>query len=253
MIRTVFVEADPEFRAELYGLLEFYRNFEVAETFDDVNLACDYIMAHEVDVVFIRMDIGDPSRSGDGSFLASYIHMNRPDIQAVLYDEREERAFLAFRLGAAAFFKIPADPMDFQQVIGRLTYIYGLQQYKKDAKARSLMVKTKEGYHIIRFSDILFIERSARKTNMVCVNGQSIQISNYTMDELERILGGGHFYRCYQSFIVNLKKVTGLHIDSGKKSYTLALSGFEGEIILSREKHREVVELLQKYYSDVRL
>lgn len=141
------------------------------------------------------------------------IHMNWPDTQAVLYDERESCAFLAFRLGAAAFFKITADPMDFQQVVGRLTYTYGLQQYKKDAKGRSLMVKTKEGYHIIRFSDILFIERSARKTNMVCVKGQSIQISNYI----------------------------------------LALSGFEGEIILSREKHREVVELLQKYYSDVRL
>lgn len=253
MIRTVIVEPDPEFAWEIHNLLEFYRSFEVAETFDDVNSACDYIMAGEVDVAFISMEIGDPSCSGDGSFLASHLSMNRPDTQTVLYDKDEASAFLAMRLGAAAFFKTPIDPMDFQKVIQRLTYIWGLQQYKRDAKARSLMVKTKDGYRIIPFSDILFIERSARKTNMVCTNGQSVQISNYTMDELGRILGGSHFYRCYQSFIVNLEKVTGLHIDSGKKSYTLALSGFDGEIILSREKHREVVELLQKYYSDVRI
>lgn len=253
MIKTVLVEADPEFRGEIYSLLDFYRSFEVVGEFDDVNLACDYIMSHEVDAAFIRADIGDPRNSGDGSFLTSYISANRPDTQAVLYDKDESLAFLAFRLGASGFFKTPVDPMDFQSLIRRVTYIYGLQQYKKDARARSLMVKTKAGYHIVRFSDILFIERSARKTNMVCVNGQSIQISNYTMDELDKLLCGSHFYRCYQSFIVNLEKVTGLHIDSGKKSYTLALSGFDGEIILSREKHREVVELLQKYYSDVRI
>ena len=59
------------------------------------------------------------------------------------------------------------------------------------------------------------------------------------MDELERLLEGSSFFRCYQSFIVNLDKITSIRTDSVSRTYTLSLEGLQEEILLSRENKKK--------------
>lgn len=250
-IRTVIVENQKELRDQVRGLLAFYHEFELIGEFDDVNQASRFILEKEVDAAFIQSSVGDPRTSPDGNFLLSYITKKKPDLLAVLYSDSRDQAYWALSVGAAAVFTTPVDYQYFQQVIRRLLYLFDLLLYKRNSQARSVMLRAKGGYQMIRLSDILFVERNHRKISMVCTGGTEIEVTSYTMDELESLLQNHRFYRCYSSFIVNLDKVLRINIDSGKRIYTVALEGFDGELILSREKYRDLLSLLQQRYSDI--
>ncbi|EFB75378.1 hypothetical protein SUBVAR_06351 [Subdoligranulum variabile DSM 15176] len=73
------------------------------------------------------------------------------------------------------------------------------------------------------------------------------------MDDLDALLSSSHFYRCYSSFIINLERVERININNDKKLYSVTLDGFDGEIILSREKYKELMAVLRKKYSDLTL
>lgn len=252
-IRTVLIEKDPGQLTEIENLLAFYRAFDIVGTFDDIDAAGRFLMEEDVDAVFIRSDVGDPRRTPDGSFLLSYVTRKKPDLLAVLYCDSQDIAFWAMTAGATAAFTTPIDPQMFQRAVERVLYVYDLLQYKRDAKARSIMVKTKDGYRMLRLSEILFIERRERKKYIVCADGCEVTVSNYSMDDLDAMLSTSHFYRCYSSFIINLERVERININNDKKLYSITLDGFDGEIILSREKYKELMAVLKKKYSDLTL
>lgn len=252
-IKTVIVESDPETLSTVENLLAFYHEFEIIRTFDDIDAASRYLLEEPVDAVFIQSNVGDYRRSPDGSFLLGYITQKKPDLLAVLYCASKDTAFWALTAGATAAFTTPVDPLLFQRVIDRLLYVFDLLQFKRDAQARSIMLKTKEGYRMLRLADILFIERRERKNYIVCADGDEIAVANYSMDDIETMLSSSHFYRCYSSFIINLERVVKLNINTDQKLYSVILDGFQGEIILSREKYKELMAVLKKKYSDLSL
>lgn len=252
-MRTVFVDDDVAMQSELENLLELYRNFEVIARFDDVNRAMEFIMSHDVDLLFVRLAVGNPMYSGDGSFMVSILSMQKPDLLLVPYSEDPKDAYPAQNYGATAFFTVPVEVIHFQRMIYRLTYLFDLICIKRESQDRSLMVKNKLGYQLVKLSDILYIESSNRKKRIVCSNGNEIEILNYTMDELDDLLAGGPFFRCYQSFIVNMEKISAVRTDAAKRSYALTLEGYDEEILLSREKQKEIIELLQQRYSNIKL
>ena len=252
-IKTVIVDNDSIMSKNLENLLILYPEFEIIEQFEDINIANEYILNHDVDAVMVKLHAGNPQYSGDGSFLIFNINRYKPDLLIGAYSEDSADAYIAQNAGASVFFKMPFDAFNFQRGISRLTYLYELIRFKKDFKNRSLMVKNKRGLEMVKFSDILYIESSNRRKKMVCINGKEIEILNYTMDELVKILTGEMFYRCYQSFIVNLEKIVSIQTDSSKRNYSLILEGYDGEIILSREKYKEIIALLQERYSNLSL
>ncbi len=183
-IRTVLIEKDPVLLAQIENLLGFYHKFEIVRTFDDIDEASRYLLEEDADSAFIRSDVGDPARTPDGSFLLSYVTQRKPDLLAVLYSPSQDTAFWSLTVGATAAFTLPLDPLMFQRAVDRVLYLYDLLQYKRDAKTRSLLVKTKDGYRMLRLSDILFIERRERKKYIVCADGCEVTVSNYSMDDL---------------------------------------------------------------------
>lgn len=252
-IRTVIVEKDPTQLIEIEDRLAFYHKFEIVRTFDNIDSASQYLLEEKVDMVLIRSDVGDPRHTPDGCFLLSYIAQKKPDLLTVLYCDSKDTAFWGLTAGAAAVFTTPIEPLMFQRAIDRVLYIFDLLQYKRDAQARSILIKTKDGYRMLRITDILFIERRERKKYIVCADGCEITVSNYSMDDLEAMLSTSHFYRCYSSFIINLERVVRININTDKKLYSITLDGFDGEIILSREKYKELMAVLKKKYSDLTL
>ncbi|MDD6441878.1 MAG: LytTR family transcriptional regulator DNA-binding domain-containing protein, partial [bacterium] len=60
-------------------------------------------------------------------------------------------------------------------------------------------------------------------------------------------------YRCYQSFIVNLSKVSYVKANNETKSFSLVFDGYAGEVMLSRDKYTEVVQLLKNKYAGITL
>ena len=103
------------------------------------------------------------------------------------------------------------------------------------------------------FQDILFIERSNRKNRIVTENGEEIVLLGCTMNEIEQMLEGSGFYRCYQSFIVNLSKISFIRADNDAKNYAIQFHGFDGEILLSRDRYGEIVTLLKEKYAKINI
>ena len=252
-IKMAIVDNEMEIRSELANLLDFYGIFELVAEFDDVNKANDYLLANEVDVVFINMDVGDPKLSGDGSYLAYNLAANCQDLMIVMYAAKEHPAGEIYQLHGAEFLRIPFEPLAMQRAVQRIRYLHDLLQYKKQSKERSIMIKTNLGYRLVNLEDVLFIERMNRKNRMVTVEGCEIILSGYSLDELEKLLAAYNFYRCYQSFIVNLSKVSFVKVNNETKNYVLTFEGYAGEVSISRDKYNELVNLLREKYANILL
>jgi len=244
-MKILVVESDRKLRNELWNLLSMHRIFQVVAEVETTEEAIDYIQSNEVDCVFINTLPADARRTGDGNHLSIVLAQSHPHIQTVIYSDSRENAYYACTSQCAGFLLTPFDPLAFQALVSRLTYIYDLQQAKRESVNRSIMIKTQNGYQLTRLNDILFIERSARRNRIVTTGGHEIVLLGYTMNQLDEMLNGSGFYRCYQSFIVNLSKVSFVRVDSEMKNYAVRFKDYDGEIPLSRNKYGEFVEILK--------
>ena len=183
--------------------------------------------------------------------MAYLLAQTHPDVQVVLYADTADWAFQAFRSQCAGYLLLPFDPLALQALVNRLRYVFDLQQTKREAANRSLLIKTRSGYQLTPVSDILFVERSNRKNRIVTQSGAEIHPLGYTMNQLEQMLEGCGFYRCYQSFIVNLSKVSFIRADGSSKTYAIQFDGYDGEVLLSRDKYPELLTLLKEKYANI--
>ncbi len=253
-IKTILVESDAKIQDTLHNILKFYNMFDFVGFFDNPDHAYEYILSHPVDTVFINLDVGDCRYSSDGSYLAHSLSSVAPDVITITYSAKERTGTAISGLNCADFFIYPIqDSAVTQRVINRIKYRFDLLQYKRSSQNRSVMVKTNQGYQLINLDDVLFIERFDRKNRMLTTDGKQIMLNGYTLDELSQMLSNAGFYRCYQSFIVNLSKVSSIRVDSISKNYALQFEGFVGEILLSRDKYGEIVKLLKDRYANISL
>lgn len=252
-IKTVVVDDELGYSSEIIYLLQFYQQFHIIGEFTDIDEAVKFVEHNHVDCVFSKHNVGDAEYSGDGTYLLTSLMENNIDLLTVLVGEEESFAYRAMTMGITAYMVLPTTPEQLLCIIQRILYQFDLIQFKNEVSNRSLMVKNKEGYQVLQTKDILFVERLNRKIKIVCVGGKEVPITNYSMEDLAEILSRSHFYRCFQSFIVNMEKVSQININSEKKTYTIRLDGYDGEVFLSREKYKEVAELLQKRYSNIQI
>lgn len=252
-MKPVLVDSNEDNLSQLNYLLEFYRVFEPCIEFSDVNEANQFILSHEVDVVFINADAGDAQFSGDGTFLAYNLMQNKEDLMVVLFSDTEEGPYRAFQSQCLEYMQLPFDGFELQRVVERLTKQWKLLEIKRESTGKSIMIKTKSGYQLIKIADILFIERMERKNYLVTTEGERVLLSGYSMDELEQLFSNCGFFRCYQAFIVNLSKVSFVKVNTLTKNYSITFQDFEGEVILSREKYAKLMQLLKEKYANINL
>lgn len=252
-IRYVLLEMKNSIRFRLEMMLEIYKVFECVGSFSDIVEAAEFVNTHPVDVVFADIKAGDAARSGDATFLCSLWACQVPDRMTVLFGDDRGQAYLAMQQGAFDFFTLPTSQDELLRVVGKIRYQYDLLQYKIQSGNRVLLIRTKNGYQMIEKNRILFVERNNRKNRLVTTEGKEILLAGYTMEELEGLLSVCGFYRCYQSFIVNPEKITEIRVNSEKKMYELLFDGYEGTVLLSREKYAEILELLKERYARVSL
>ena len=252
-MKALLVDSNQRLLGELTVMLHAFQCFRVVGTARTSTEAVEYVQFNDVDVVFASHQPADPRTTSVGEHISAVLGQSHPHIQGVVYSDSEEWAFNAFRCQCAGYLLTPFDPLALQSLVNRLSYVFDLQQAKREVANRSIMIKTRNGYQLTRLSDILFIERNNRKNSIVTTDGQEIALLGYTMNQMEEMLEGCGFYRCYQSFIVNLSQVAAVRADNEAKNYTIRFKGYEGEILLSREKYAELVTLLKGRYAKINI
>lgn len=253
MIKTIVVDSNESIRQQVMKIVTFYPSLEIVAQVKTVEQALALLRQTPVDLVISNLEPASAQFSGDGCHLVSMLAEFYPDVQAVLYLEKTEDMQRLTLVSGAGFLLYPFDLFSFQRVMKRVQYIFELQQYKKRAVDRYIFVKTKDGYQRLALDDILFIERLNRRNMIVKSDGSLIYLYRYSMEELENMLADSGFYRCYQSFVVNLSKVEGVYADSEKKNYTIRFKNYDGDILLSRDKYSEFVSILKQRFSNISL
>ena len=248
-MRLAIVDSNESIRNELWSLLALERCFELDSCFDTTEDALAFIDHHELDVVFVNNQPADVERTSQGCFLATILNRLRPNLQVVIYGENRVDAYQACRAMSAGFLLYPFDILDVQQIVRRVREYFALLQLKRETEGSGILIKTRTGYHLVRLTDVLFIERISRTNRIVMEDGTEIELMGYSMGELETMLTPYSFFRCHQSYLVNLKKVSAIDADNEAKRYLIKYKSIDGEITVSREKYTEILELLREKYA----
>ena len=251
--RTVIADDNALNREQLRLFLQFHSNYDIIAEFDNTNDANDFLLTADVDIAFVNLQMGHGQFSNDGCYLTWNVSYHRPELILVGYTEQDYPVRRICNSNCTDFFVFPMDNHIMQRVLNRIRYMAELLECRRQSQNRSIMVKTNQGYQLVLLHDILFIERFNRKNRMITTDGRQIMLNGYTMDELTQLLVSDGFYRCYQSYIVNLSKVSSVRIDNSTKNYSLQFDGYSGEIMLSRDKYSEIVQLLKKKYARISL
>lgn len=251
--RTVIADDNALNREQLRLFLKFHNNYDIIAEFDNTNDANDFLLTADVDLVFINLQMGNCEFSNDGGYLSWNVTYHRPELIVIGYTDFDFPVGKICKANCTDYFVFPMDEVIMQRVLNRIRQMAELLEFRRQSQNRSIMVKTNQGYQLVFLHDILFIERFNRKNRMITTDGRQIMLNGYTMDELTQLLISDGFYRCYQSYIVNLSKVSSVRVDNSSKNYSLRFDGYSGEIMLSRDKYSEIVHLLKNKYARISL
>lgn len=119
-----------------------------------------------------------------------------------------------------------------------------LQACKKveAGKKDSLTVKNDEGVFRLPLREILYIETSDHK---LLIHGKEQNIYCYiTMGQLEKKVREKNFFRCHQSFLINLAYVERLERDM------VTMRG-QVQVPVSRHRRRELIQAMTKYAGEI--
>ena len=232
MLRAAIVEKSREhreyIRAGLQGLNMDIQISEFGNEYDYLENAGEDASAF--DLLLLNTTI---RHEGDGIRLAGEIRSRNRKVMICFITDSQRYYAEAFSVFATGYLLYPFDISELHNCI---SFFY--QKTSKERRA-SVMVKEAGGsYRRVYCRNICYIESVSRKVILHLENGDSIE-SYAKLGELEEMLPDKLFFRCHQSYLINLYFVE--KMEAGK--FLLP----EAEIPISRKYQKEVREHYYDY------
>ena len=149
----------------------------------------------------------------------------------------KEYVFEAFDVAAFHYLLKPIEEKKFTEIFENAAKEIQEQKRTQEAEAPTLLVKTKNRSHMLKQSEIIFIENRANKVE-IHTAGDVLE-AYYTMSKLEGELGSS-FYRCHRGYLVNMEHITEysndmIDMDNGERVY------------MAKDKYPEFVKEYMRY------
>ena len=152
----------------------------------------------------------------------------------------KEYVFEAFDVAAFHYLLKPIEDKKFTEVFDNAVKEIQEQKRAKKAEIPILLVKAKNRRHMLKHSEIIFIENRANKVEIHTT--RDVLEVYYSMSKLECELGGG-FYRCHRGYLVNMEHITEYSKD--------AINMSNGErVYMAKDKYLEFVKEYMRYLGD---
>lgn len=165
------------------------------------------INEHQPDLIF--SDINLPDGTGF-DVLDQCQPLNATVIFITAYDQY---AIKAFKYSAIEYLLKPFDPMELMAAINRfLSQELQVQQLAQKTllenkdELKKVALSTAEGMRVVEINEIIYCEADNNYTTVVLENNDKIMLSK-TLKHFENLLPEDIFYRCHQSFIINISKI----------------------------------------------
>lgn len=222
MLRGFIAEDNPYFREELREIISSCQGIEIVLQSDNGVEILENLEVMEPDVVFL--DIGLPGLSGIE--VAKQIRINHPSVEIVFITSHDQYIKDAVELYAVDYIQKPLDAQRLKKTIDRITG-HGI--------GRVLELEVRGNKVLLRECDINMVESLKNKVKIYCKDGDLE--AYYTLNQIQSMLGNG-FYRSNRSYLVNVKRVTGVR-PSTRSSFELLFGAKPYKAYLARKQYEE--------------
>ncbi|XBS68692.1 LytTR family DNA-binding domain-containing protein [Acerihabitans sp. KWT182] len=243
-MRAVIVEDEFLSQEELSYLIRKHSNLIIEATFEDGLDVLRYLQSHEVDVIFL--DINIPSL--DGVLLAQSISKFAHRPQIVFITAYKEHAVEAFELEA---FDYILKPYQESRIVTMLQKLEALPT--QPAIAASGGSDAYAGLHSINLikderiivTDInnIYYAAAQEKVTLVYTRKETF-VMPMAITEFCTRLPEAFFFRCHRSYVVNLAKIREI-VPWFNNTYLLRLNDLDFEVPVSRSKVKAFRQLMR--------
>ena len=227
-IRVLILDDDPNSHRAACQALSRYPDMEIRGRFTSAGELEAYLSEQNADVLFLDIEIGEDF----GFSVARELRRTHPELMIVFLTGHSSYAVDGYDFQPINFLTKPIHPGKLEQTVEEIRR--RMQNSGAQRKAQ-LMFRLQQGYRILDVRNICYIERRDRK-NYLCLEDGLLQISGYTMRELEQMLSSHGFFLCHQSFLINLYRITGLR-DAGRQLYEATVRGCPTSVPISRNHY----------------
>lgn len=222
-------------RRQMQGYLEQYekeQGTELALYFYDSGEAFLEAYPMKIDILFLDIRMYQVS----GMDIARHIRDMDEELCIIFISNMTQYALEGYRVHAFDFIVKPFDYPFFKKV-------FSLACRRIDRrKNETIHVKNDSGLFSLQVSRIIYAETLDHK--LLLHTDQKAVVCYISMGQLEKKLAESNFFRCHQSFLINLAWMEELGKDS------VRMRG--GDVVpVSRHRRRELVQAMTKYAGEV--
>lgn len=237
MLRCIIIEDEFPAREELKYFLSKHKGITLEKEFENPVDSLKYLQEHEVDVVFL--DINMPEL--DGMSLGKILIKLNPNLKIIFITAYRDYAAEAFEIKAFDYLLKPYSEKRIMEVLNNLSSSKETLQVKEVEKINKVTVFSSEKMLVISLDEIYCIE-VAEKESIVYVKNE-IYTSKLKISKWEEILPKNKFYRTHRSYIVNLDKIKEVE-PWFNGTYILKIQDLKFKVPVSRNNIKEFKELL---------
>ncbi|RZJ53784.1 MAG: response regulator transcription factor [Flavobacterium sp.] len=251
MITALLIDDDTNLRNGMKSMLGRYApEIEILGEADSVKSGIKAIAAHNPDVVFLDIQLGD----GTGFDILEQLSAKKGSISShiVFITAHEQYAVKAFRFSALDFLLKPVDPEELEKVVAKIKKVLSTNDNyahidlllenirKKIDKFKRIALSTSDGIHLFEVSDIIRCESQDNYTKFYIKDHKPVLIAK-TLKEYEDLLGEQGFERIHQSHLINLAYLRSYI----KKDGGYAIMADNTHLPISQRKKDRLQELLK--------
>lgn len=246
MIRAILVDDEKDARDSFQLIVsEFFSNdLEIVASVGSVKDAVKSIISLKPELVFL--DIEMPKENG----LQLFEYFGEDiEFEVVFTTAYQKYALEAFRYAALDYLLKPIDYNQLGETIQRFkrrtrnfskikidTFVNNLSNDLEINK--KVVFPTKNGYQIVKVSNILFCQADINYSTIHLIDGTSFTIVS-TLKNLEEILPETSFFRCHKSFLVNIN-----HIKTYDKSRDKIVLDSGKEVNIATRRVEQFMEII---------
>lgn len=241
MLKAIIVEDEYLAREELAFLVGQHSSIEIVASFEDGLEAFKYLQDHEVDVVFL--DIQIPAI--DGLLLAKNLHKSSHPPHIVFVTAYKEFAVEAFELEAFDYILKPYNEPRLINLLQKLELAGKSQpQGAESGLPQNRTVNLVKGERIIvtPCEQIYYAEADEKLTHVYTRTDRYVM--TMTLSEFVSRLPAEGFFRCHRSYCVNINKIREI-VPWFNSTYLIRLHDLPFEVPVSRSNIKAFRQLMR--------
>ena len=233
MYKALVVDDEPDARGVVHKTLKMFCP-EIDEVFEAEDGAEALALARKnrFDLAFLDIQLNGE----DGVDLAKSLAAFCSNI--IFVTAHDEHAIRAFQANAVHYLLKPIEPAQLRQAIARVNL--RARQTELPGMDKSIRITTGGITRVLPIGSIVFLKGSGNYSTFYMDTGEELFLSRGLSYYEKKLLKEG-FFRVHQSYLVNLKHVSGV---SHKETLIMLTNG--DSVNLSRRKKKEFLKEIQR-------